>query len=62
MSEASSAIFTVFILNYCVKKSTAAKFYLAESPIRNEPKAKLIIVPVRLCKFCKRIASKIYEP
>ena len=29
----------------------AAQF-LAESPIRNEPKAKFIIVTAKLCKFC----------
>ena len=38
----------------------AAELYLAESPIRNEPKAKFIIVPAKLRKFCDWIRSKIY--
>ena len=33
---------------------------LAESPIRNEPKAKFIIVPAKLRKFCDWIRNKIY--
>ena len=43
-------------------QATYTFYPIAESPNISEPLAKLIFVPAKLCKFCERIASKIYEP